>query len=1165
MESSSGNEPSKRLNFEDLSKEDLVQKCYHLLSIAQKAKTSKNMLHEEIQALKDELSKTKMVSSGTEEIINTLTQKNLSLTMSIDELTTKNKSLSQRLEQCELKFGENQEKMYALDNENSSFKRQIHRLVDENEQLLTNLDALEKQIEKLNQLGVEQQNQLLQLEKHQFAEKNDPLANDENMLTFPNELESLKMENEQLNNKIKNFQELILHKDNIITEIEKKLAKKNNIISELNSELQNSFKENSIRSGERTNPNDDEKNKLKEKLKMYHSKIVKLSSIIKILREDKNQILNLSKLYTDQVIVWQNQLQSAKEKFLDYIKNIENENQEIKLKSEELEIKNKEMVTLFAEEKSAMETKFEINISQLRKQIENMVERCDFVMLEKNLEESKKMNLNLTSQVDSLLQEIHLYKKEIEELKKEQESVENLHLVQELELQNKMLLKNINELNEQIEQLNYTHGILNDDLKNSLKDIDEYKLKLDCAQSEKEINTKELNELKNMTILYENELAKLKTEHSIVSESEQKLLNDLKLLKNEKDSFIADIKEMKDKYNGLLEEHETEKSNYEKSLCKMTNDIKSYEELGVKSSEQIAKLIEENGILASEVEQLKGDILTKNSVQKDFTSVECQTDSIPASEMEQQMSDLKRENAELLSDMNEMNQELKERGENISKLQAHCEEILKKLQVYETQANKNIDNISEKEKIIEELNNKIAEFTSNKSGENVEEITQLKSEIETLKEKLNQNFDSSIADNETMSTSTISKTEEMNRLKDLEGSWEERYGKLRNLALKLKGKIRELNNTLIQQQNENEELQKKLSVNIKTIQNMQNKCDNLEDELTKSQEECKQYLNRLNQVAHDISKDKQQLASKDEIINDLQQKIDQVNKEKQSTETWKKQVSAKIQMLRKDLEAKELLRKELELKLTELNSELQKKDEILKTEAESHNHTKGLLDQLNDQCKKNSMLNLEMQDYERSMKEITKKLDKQQEQIVTLKNQIDSQKVMIETLKEGNKALEENLGIEQQNLLSANSEIEMYKNKISKLEENLNEKDDTIQNITKLSEKSRAEVEELSIELSKTITEHQKTNENLRNERDQLRSQTVVLQQNIRDVQSELNMKMDELMNIQKEYEGYKIRAQSVLRQNQNRDIGFEEKLLEEINSLKAQNISLQTELGDYK
>lgn len=1176
MEPSSGNKPSKKVNFEDLQKEELVQKCYHLLDIAQKAKYSKSILQEEVQTLKTELTKTKSVSSGTEEVLNTLIEKNLILTMTVDKLTSSNKLLSQKLEQTEIKLNEYQDQNYLLDNENSSFKRQIGRLVQENEQLLGNLDVLEKQIEKLNQLGFEQNTQLLHLESQHSTEKNDVVSTKDSQNIHLSEIEKLTLDKEALCNKVIEFEQKIIKSNNTIKELEEEFAKKDLIVAnlstkllELEKALVDSNSENELLYLKAENAT------TKEKLKMYHSKIVKFAGIVKVLREDKTHILELSKSYIDQVQVWKGQLQSAKEKCLCYIKQLEDENQDIKLKLTLFDENQQHLLTSFAEEKRMIEEKLQNEILYYQKEIESLNEKCNqMLILIKTLNDTAEVNVKLKTQLDNLNQEIAEYKQELEDLRDKKKSAiikerneQNLLVGQEMKIEMDKLRSGNEENIKQIEHLRNSEVILKTDLKNNQTLLDEYKSKLNIYDMQGEDSVKQINKMQNMLMSYENELSKIKAEHAAICESENNLLNKLKTLEKEKDIYIAQIKCTNEKYDLLLIEHSDEKSNYEEKLKALSHEMKSHQELEMKSTNEIEKLMHENKILLSKIEQFKEELVTIKNIKKDISDTECQTELNITTEVEQQLSDLKRENAELLKDMNEMNQELKDRGENISKLSAHCEEVLKKLQTYETQANKNVDNIFEKEKIIESLKKEIETLTLTEDIDNDknDEITQLKNEIQILKEKLNQNIDSSNADIETMSTSTISRVDEINRLKDLEGSWEERYGKLRALAIKLKGKIRELSNNSTQQLDENEELQKKLSVNIRTIQSLQSNCDSLKDELDKSRTECKIYLNKLNESIHDISNDKQQLVSKDEIINDLQQKVEQFNKEKQSTENWKKQVSVKIQMLRKDLEAKEFLRKELEIKITELNSELQKKEELMKTESDSHDHTKSLLEQLNDQCKKNSMLSLEMQDYERSMKEITKKIDRQQEQVVSLKSQIDSQKAIIEKLKDENKTLQESVSDKEKYLLSGSSEIEMYRNKITKFEETITEKVEQIDSLTKLLESARAEVEELSIEISKMIAEHQKTDECLKNERDQLRSQNVILQQNFRELQNNLSMKIAELENIQTDYEGYKIRAQSVLKQNLNRDIGLEEKLLEEINTLKTQNLSLAAELDNYK
>lgn len=149
---------------------------------------------------------------------------------------------------------------------------------------------------------------------------------------------------------------------------------------------------------------------------------------------------------------------------------------------------------------------------------------------------------------------------------------------------------------------------------------------------------------------------------------------------------------------------------------------------------------------------------------------------------------------------------------------------------------------------------------------------------------------SAYAESETMSTSTISKSEDVNRLKDLEGSWEEKYGKLRNLAIKLKGKIRELSVEVSKEQAEKAEVQQKLVTSLKSVQTLQAQCDKLQDDLELARSEVQNYSKQLNSTALDISNNKKQLANNEELIIKMRNDIEVFNKEKLNTENWKKQV-----------------------------------------------------------------------------------------------------------------------------------------------------------------------------------------------------------------------------------------------------------------------------------
>ncbi|CAH0557109.1 unnamed protein product [Brassicogethes aeneus] len=1063
-------EQGKKHNLEDLSREDLLKKCKSLLVIAQKAKTAKDTYQEEINVLKAQLKKSAdYENEATREIIENLTQQKLSLVTTIEELKHKNQFLEKNVEQMQEKI----DRCSQVENENVSFKRQNVRLTEENEQLISDLETLEKQISELNKLGLEQQTQLLELEKSKSQSKNvgeheTKIKELQSMLSISlEEVKKLHSENTMSLQKIEDLKINLGEKDKNILTISQELNSKCDIVESLTEELNllRTFKsenisiienydklkldysELSMKSKDSSIAGEDLleiNNRLKEKLKLYHSKLVKYAGNMKILKNDKKEILRLFMVYTDQVKDWEKQLNLVVSK----------------LQQVERDFKSEKDVLLEENNKLTNEAK---DLLKLHEDSKNVVEKM------KNKKEAIKSKL-----------------KEYQEY--------------------------VTEANKKLE-----------------------------GTSEKSDITKEIESLKNTII-------KLETENKT-------LLNAQESMKLELEDAYKKLKQYKEKHQSF----ERVISDYEEKIKNMEHSKNTEGQLAEISGEEILKLVEENKELKENFNKVQQELDTINRIRRQSVNEECQT-KLQNNEQDEQFANLKRENGELLREMNEMNQALKERGESISQLEAHCEEVMKKLQVYETQANKNDDNASQKDETIKKLTKDIENLqkSSNNGNDNkASEIRALKNEIEQLKEKINSNMDSSYAESDIMSTSTISRADEANRLKDLEGSWEERYGKLRNLAVKLKAKVKELTTVNEKDSREKEELQKKLSQNLKTIQTLQGQIDNLQDEL----EHAKKYEARLNTIAEEISKDKQQLVTNEETISKLKQELEQLKNEKQSTETWKKQVSAKIQLLRKELEANTLLKKDFEARISRLNSDLDAKEQQLKSEMENHSKTKNLLDQSSNECKKNSVLNLEMQDYERSTKELAQKIEKKDELITKLKSQVESQKTTLSALREQHKMLEEKLQSGETTLTSASSEINSYRKKISELENTVQIKEDKIHSTTDLLESVRSENEELSTELSKVIAEHQKAINSVKSEKDHLRSQVLGLQQSLRQTQGTLKLKEDELESVISEYEGYKVRAQSVLRQNQTRDVGLEEKLNEEVTTLKSQNDLLNSRL----
>ncbi|XP_056637525.1 GRIP and coiled-coil domain-containing protein 2 [Diorhabda sublineata] len=1170
MESSASTDVNKKFNLENLTKEELIKKCTQLLQLAQKAKQSKTALQEENNKLKEELN-SKNDNSNTDhalqEVIEKLTEQKLNLVTENQELKTQNELFNKRIKEYESELKSFEEKYNVCDNENTSYKRQIKRLTDENDQLILNLDTLEKQLNTFQKNNHVEKEPSINTTNKEIGEINELNS----LLNLSKEdVQYLKIENNRLVDRIENLQINLEEKNKNIIIISKELeltkdncTMKDQDINTLNSKLQEML----LNKQELVDSNV----KLKQKIKFYHSKVVKFAGIVKELRENKNEVLDLFKSSIEQVKEWKEQLNYGEKNIIKYLNNVAMENQNLRQQIEQQK-ENEHEAKILADQLKSEKMIIEEELSEAKENIK---------ILSFELEELRKNNTDDNN--ESFEEEKNTLLIKLDEIQSMNSKLETDKLILENQLmESKEIIvqcnNKIDELNQNVLDLTEGKQRIEGDqnpskleeenanlstklqyLQNELsQNMDDYRIKCDTLNFHIEEQSQTQRKLTNTIHELENEVKLLRKENCTISKVKEELSEELNRANTERKALNEKIGK-----NVIAEEMF---KGSEKRIQDLQSQIKSFEELEKRSTEEIKNLAEENKRLMSENNTLEEKLGKLEYSLINRVDSSCQTNEVPfnnSDEFKEQITNLKRENSELLLEMNEMNQAIKERGETISKLEAHCEEIMKKLQIYETQANQNIDNLTEKDKIIENLTSEIEELKQNANSVEATEIITLQNQIEILKEKLCSTLDSSLPDNDAMSSSTISRTEDLNRLKDLEGSWEEKYGKLRNLAIKLKGKVRELTQTVAKEQSDNEEAQKKLISNMKTIQNFQNQCDKLEDDLEKCKLECKQLQSQLNIAAVDISRDKQLLAEKDELVSSLKMEIENNKKDKQTTENWKKQVSAKIQTLRKELEANNVLKKEYEAKISNLNSTLEDKDQALKTEIESHKHTKILLEQSNNERKKNSVLSLEMQDYERSVKESAKKIEKQQEEITKLNNQIESQKTTINALREQNKLFEERLNTEEQNVITVTTEINTYKKQIASLDNEITQKKEKIQILTQHLETARSEIEELSTELGKVIAEHQKANSVLKSERDQLSNDNLKLQQDLRETQDNLRLIKEELRIIQDEYDCYKVRAQSVLRQNQNRDIGLEEKLSEKVTSLAAQNQALTQQLND--
>lgn len=108
-------------------------------------------LEETVATLNEQKSADKNALKAMQEIVDALTEQKLHMTVHVQELQDKCNATNSRCEN--------------LDIENESLQRQLKRITDENDDLITDVNTMEQKLLAVNSLGEEQQKQFLQLEE----------------------------------------------------------------------------------------------------------------------------------------------------------------------------------------------------------------------------------------------------------------------------------------------------------------------------------------------------------------------------------------------------------------------------------------------------------------------------------------------------------------------------------------------------------------------------------------------------------------------------------------------------------------------------------------------------------------------------------------------------------------------------------------------------------------------------------------------------------------------------------------------------------------------------------------------------------------------------------------------------------------------------------------
>ena len=718
-----------------------------------------------------------------------------------------------------------------------------------------------------------------------------------------------------------------------------------------------------------------------------------------------------------------------------------------------------------------------------------------------NLTEDKS---KLVAQAKDLEEKYFSQNKDLENSKRQEEISKASQ--SELELKNSALIDDLNELNEEIKK----RGERLDKMEQINKEkADEIKLLEIKNKEEAEKAVSEVNNSKKELETTTEKLSAVMAEHTSLKKSStekiaalEKKVEELLAEEVKKRAAVSAKAEVEKRYEETVKELAELRIEYENCLNRgeaehenLQKNTEVVQGCSVEKFEEKDRIIEElqhsSQLKESELETLKLD----NS--KVYSEVKS---------LQEQLSKISGEKMKLLQDMEDKSSEILSMRECIEESDIATASKLSKSKEEKDTLEQILFEAKERSKILEDEVETLKKHAQDENNVLKQEIHSLKKTIDELREEnsKNRSFNTSNHDiddsrSEIMSTSTVSRVEEVNRMKDIEDSFEDRYNKLKLIAIKLKKKaadqdkiIKELQASKNGEEGTGNHKEKILTL-TKNFGILQQQYDEAIDKLDSSEAELKQ------------------------LKKDLEASISEnICSKQRSEEAVQEALSAKAEMKGAEERAREA---EGQVRSLEITLE-QERRERQSLESERRNNEE-LGARLKEKAEENTM--------------IGETVEGLRLQITQLEAGLDREKDRADTA--------------QANLTSTRGQLTQTEAALARLK---TEQDELLIKY----EKSVQGTEILQEQLANSIQASDKSGSDKENKIHQLERQISALESSVQIKSQNLESQESELSQVKKEFENYKLRAQSVLKQSK-------EKVNEEESSKKKEDIFALEKMND--
>ncbi|KAM9343606.1 GRIP and coiled-coil domain-containing protein 2 isoform 1-T1 [Pholidichthys leucotaenia] len=778
---------------------------------------------------------------------------------------------------------------------------------------------------------------------------------------------------------------------------------------------------------------------------------------------------------------------------------------ELKKSVEELTRRNEEVLSqLEMKEKLAQDlTEWAKTLTEERGKLEDLLNLRE--------EEMKKLSDERAKEIEKLLEdrdkEALLLKEEkdveMQNFKKDMEA-EMKHLKKERETMEESLKEELGRREETIAAMDVTLKELSAEKAVLHQKMEDALSGLSRAQEENELLGSKLTALQSQ----------LELETSEKQQLDAKLIS----VREEADQTSATIR--------ALEQSQLE------VLKKSTEEV---EEL----RERVYELEEEKNLLRSSLEEAQGE-------RSDEVRDELQA---RISDLEQERNLLRKNLEEVEKDAEGLQKDLQDMKSAIEKVNEENHKLHAHIFLTKEEDKGEMENKMEKES--RELREQLSEKES--------VILQLRSEVVALQESITQSAASE--------TNTASESAEKTALLEKEiKQKDEKINKIKAVAVKAKKELDASKKEALTLKDEVESLKAerdKMNSSMKDIihgaegyKNLQIDYDRQTEQLDKEREKVEAAERQIAELTKRLSSAVTQTETLSSEKGDLLAGMETMRGTVKQLEAKNQELQKQSANLDRELLAEKTMK---EQKIKDLSSAMKEVDELtakLRKQQQQSQQTAQELEQLRKEAQQSSLLDMEMADYERLVKELNGKLSEKDERGEELKAEINALTKTGDTLKEEIEALKSQLDQEEEKSSKMKQLLVNTKKDLAdaKKQESLLMVQQA--SLTGELEAHQQQLESSKIEVCELTAERHRLQEQLKSAVEQQQRSCASLQQRIHSLQQESDTSKAELLATASEFESYKVRVHNVLKQQKSKTTQNEN----DTGKLQREQLSCQVE-----